>query len=454
VQEGVNARSIRSLLNRIVSNVQILFLSTDFMWPANAGGNIRTLSQLQVLSSLAEVERIWLFSMHEDEIGISDREALARAVPKIEILETVFHPVHLRRHPRYVPRVAWLRAFRGVPYLAAKWDSPKVRRALGRALAHQRFDVVWLNGLGIAHYLPLVRQLQPNARVVLDGHDVENEKFAQFARRQSGPKKLLAEIEWRAARRHERETLRAVDAVGAITPDDARAYRELAGVEAVFVPQVATFARRTASAATGPRFCWVGRLVWAPNALGLDWFCGEVWPRIRRLLPEARFDIAGSGLPTDRNGETIPPLTWRAPGITTLGYVSDPLPLYERSAAMVVPTIGGTGLRIKLVEAFRHGIPVVTTPDGAAGLPIEPGREAFIESEPDAFAARAVELATSGSLRDRLRDASYAFLERHHSLVAAQPGVRALLGVENVGTERTQANMRRFDRYVQDAASF
>jgi glycosyltransferase involved in cell wall biosynthesis len=408
--------------------LRVLFLTTDFVWPPNSGGRIRTLSQLQVMSSLPQVGRIRFFSMPETEVGSDHRAALMREVPKLELIEPVFHPIHLFRHPRYVPRVLWLRAVRGVPYVAGKWDSPAVRETLRHELLLREFDVVWLDGLGIAHYLPLVRTAQPSARVVLDQHNVESDRFAQFARRQQGLRRLVAEAEWRAAERYERDSLRAVDAVGAISSDDARVYRQLAGVEPLTVPQVVPFARRAAAAEPEHRFCWVGTLTWEPNARGLDWFCREVWPRIRRRLPDAAFEIAGSGLRTDASGAVLVPPAWRAPGITTLGFVEDVTPVYERSAAMLVPTLGGTGIRMKLLEAFRNGAPVVTTPDGAAGLPIESGREAFVEAEADAFAARAVELATRAGLRHRLREAGYAFLERHNGFPEAQAVMRALLG--------------------------
>ena len=411
----------------LLRRVRIFFIDTDFVWPAKQGGRIRTLSQLRVLTSLPEVETIRLFSLSEDTVTAEDRDALAREVPKLEVLKPVFHPVHLFSHPRYVPRVAWLRAVRGVPYMAGKWDSNVVRKALERELADRAFDVVWLDGLGSARYLSDVRRLQPRARVVLDEHNVESDRFAQFAREQRGAKRLLAEAEWRAAARFERDVLRSVDAVGAISRDDARKYRELAGVDAFTVPQVVPFARRDAVANLPPRLCYAGSLSWRPNAVGLDWFCARVWPLVRERLPEATLEIAGVGLPADDRGAPIVPAPWRAPGVTTLGWVPDLTPLYRRSAAMVAPILGGSGVRIKLLDAFRHGIPVVTTPDGAAGLPITNGREALVESEPREFAARVVELATSPELQRRLRDSAYAYLERHHHIVAAQAVARALL---------------------------
>jgi len=408
--------------------MRVLFLTTEFVWPAIGGGRLGSMSQLQALSSLPEVEHIRFFSIYETGVTAEDRDGLMRAVPKLELIEPVFHPVHLFRHPRYVPRVAWLRVIRGIPYVVGKWDSPTVREALERELLERDFEVVWLDGLGIAHYLPLVRTLQPNARVVLRQFNIESDRFAQFARHQRGLKRLVAEKEWRAARRYERDTLRAVDAVGVVSDDDVATCRQLAGVEALNVPHLVPFTRRAAPATPGPRFCWVGNLTWESNVRGLDWFCDDVWPRIRERLPEAALEIVGSGLQTDSDGSVIAPSPWRRPGIATLGFVDDVAALYERSAAMVAPILGGTGIRIKLLEAFRHGVPVVTTPDGAAGLPVETGREAFVEAEAGAFAERAIELATSAAARHRLREAGYAFLERHNGLTEVQAVVSALLG--------------------------
>src|SRR4029077_15695171 len=144
----------------------------------------------------------------------------------------------------------------------------------------------------------------------------------------------------------------------------------------------------------------------------------------------------GAGLRTDPDGAAIAPPSWRRPGITTRGFVDDLTAVYERAAAMVAPILGGTGIRIKLLEAFRHGIPVVTTPDGAAGLPIEGGREAFVEADPGRFAECAIQLATSPSLRDRLREAGYEFLDRHNRLAEAQAVVSLLIGSGAVA-ERT-----------------
>jgi len=90
---------------------------------------------------------------------------------------------------------------------------------------------------------------------------------------------------------------------------------------------------------------------------------------------------------------------------------------------------GPFGISIKLLEAFRHGIPVATTPDGAWGLPLRSGREIFIESDPAAFAERTIQLLTSPQTRTRMREAAYAYLAEHHALALAQAAVRDLVGL-------------------------
>ena len=419
--------------------MRLLFCAPDFAWPPVRGGHVRVLSQLRVLASLPEVEEIRIFWLREDPEAWRECEPIERAIPKTSVAAPLFHPIHLRRHRSHIPRVAWLRVAHAMPYISAKWESGMVRRALAGELRAGRFDAVWLGALGTSHYLPVIRRIAPRARVVLDGHNVESDIWCEFVRRQRGVRRALAAAEWRATRRFESEVLRSVDAVGAISEEDARAYGALAGVRALHVPQVVSFARRSPAVSPGPRVCFVGTLSWHPNVLGLDWFCREVWPLVRGGLAEATFEIAGSGLPTDPRGQVVAPPAWRADGVTLLGFVPSLSSLYERSAVTVAPILGGSGVRMKLLEAFQNGVPVITTPEGARGLAIENGREAFIESNPAHFAARVIEVATSASLQRRLRDGGYDYLERHHALAPAQRVVRELLGI----TEEARGGLPR-----------
>jgi glycosyltransferase involved in cell wall biosynthesis len=283
----------------------------------------------------------------------------------------------------------------------------------------------------MAVYLPAIRDVLPRARVVLEQHNVESDFFAQYARELRGKKRLLrpvAQREARRARRFEAEALKEVDAVVAISKADAGVFEKMAGVKAHVVPQAMSFRERVPSPASPPELGYVGSLAWRPNAQGLDWVCREVWPRVRAKAPELTLAIVGSGLPEGPTGPLVPE-AWRVEGVKTLGFVRELAPHEARWSAMVAPVFGGSGVRIKLLEAFKAGVPVVTTPDGAAGLDLADGRELFIADGAEAFAARVVELASSPELQERLRKGAYAYLERAHAPRLAEAVMRGALGL-------------------------
>ena len=410
--------------------MRVLHLTTEFPWPATSGGSVRTVSQLRILASLPEVESVTVLSVAEVPVSEADRRALAAAIPKLRVLPPIFHPVHLFDFKRYVPRVVALRALRGVPYLAAKWDSPRVRKSLRRELADTAVDVVYVDHLGMARYLPDVEIERPSCRIVLDQHNVESDFFKQFADKQKGVKRLVAQAEVRASVKFEKAALKSAHAVVAISTEDATHFDQLAGIHAHVVPMVLPFERRERPRTATPNLCYVGNLRWHPNVAGLDWFCRDVWPKIRARVPDATFEIAGVGLKTDASGKPRVPHAWQVPGVTTVGFLEELEPLYQRSLAMLAPVFGGSGVRVKMLEGFRAGMPVVTTPDGAFGLPLSDGNQALVAEDPDAFAERVERLVKDEALRQRIREGGYAYLETYHSLRVAQDVMRKVLGID------------------------
>ena len=397
---------------------------------------MRTLSQLKILASLPEVERITLLSVIERRVSEAECIALAEAVPKLDVRTPVFHPIHLWRHPRYVPRVLALRMF-GVPYLAAKWDSRALRKTLRHALRDLSADVVYLDHLGMARYFPEIKTARPLSRIVLDQHNIESELYRQLAESSSGLRKRMARIEWRMVACFEKHMLEIVDAVVAISTSDADHFDRVAGVRAHVVPVVMELERRIRLHPGRPHFCYVGSLSWRPNVAGLDWFCQEVWPRIRARIPDATMEIAGVDLEPDTSGRLPVPDAWKVPGVETVGFLADLEPLYDRSLGMLAPVLGGSGVRIKVIESLRAGLPIVTTLDGASGLPLTDAKNALIANDPEAFAERVERLVEDESLRARLREEGYAYLEKHHAPAVAQRALRAALGIGSLGPRPT-----------------
>lgn len=113
-----------------------------------------------------------------------------------------------------------------------------------------------------------------------------------------------------------------------------------------------------------------------PNEDAAAWFVGDILPLIRAAVPEARLSIIGSN-PT----ELVAALTGE--GVCLFANISDAEleAAYARARVAVVPLRCGAGVKLKVVEALREGIPLVTTPVGAQGLP---GLSQLVAVEDDA----------------------------------------------------------------------
>jgi glycosyltransferase involved in cell wall biosynthesis len=83
--------------------------------------------------------------------------------------------------------------------------------------------------------------------------------------------------------------------------------------------------------------------------------------------------------------------------------------------ASLAPILAGGGTRIKIVEAFSYGLPVVSTTLGAEGLHVIPGVHAEIADTADAFAEACVRLMEHPAVRARLAEAGQALYSARFS---------------------------------------
>src|SRR5438105_15220220 len=140
---------------------------------------------------------------------------------------------------------------------------------------------------------------------------------------------------------------------------------------------------------------FVGSLDWRPNADAAVLLAKEIWPRCRALLPGARLVIVG------RN----PPLNVQALAshdVAIEGSVPSVRPYLDRSFATAIPLRAGSGTRIKILEAWAAGVPVVASRIAAEGLPYRDAHDLLLAEEPREFARALVRLWRDRPLAARL----------------------------------------------------
>ena len=164
------------------------------------------------------------------------------------------------------------------------------------------------------------------------------------------------------------------------------------------------------------QFLFVGSLGYLPNRDGLEWLVSEVLPRLRKAAPRPFvIRVVGAGLPR-RVAEAIT----SQPELELSGYVQDLDAVYRGADAVIVPLRAGGGTRIKLLEAFAHGCPVISTTEGARGIEAEPDRHLLITDPPFSFAEQCARLMGDEDLSTRLTQAA-------HELVRSRYGMASLV---------------------------
>jgi len=99
--------------------------------------------------------------------------------------------------------------------------------------------------------------------------------------------------------------------------------------------------------------------------------------------------------------------------IRLIGYVPALAPHLNRIAVMIVPLWHGSGTRIKILEAWAQGIPVVSTSRGAEGLEGTHMEHIWIADSAADFATAVVYLLSDQATRDRLSQAAWRLVQQY-----------------------------------------
>jgi rhamnosyltransferase len=365
---------------------RVLIVTPYSIYPPDHGGGVRLYNLVRRLAESCDLYLLIFSRQGEDPSQRRALEPFARRV--------VFH----RWQPSF-RRGFWALRPPGAELFASERVAARIRDLI---LTHG-LDVVQLEYAELGHYAAGVR----GARVVLTEHDVA---FRQHASRRRmafhrtfpegkafgssfGDLMRLLRYELRVCRRADQlHMMSAADArhLAPFQPDGARRMR--------VVPNGVDTAFYRAPAEPPPRegVLYVGNFQNLPNVDALEYFLLDIWPLVRLRRPEARLTVAGAN-PSKRvlrfDGHD---------GVEVVGSVPDLRPYYHRHRLMVAPIRAGSGTRLKILEAFAAGLPVVSTILGAEGIDCRNGRHLLIADQPAAFADAVGRLLDDGALCARL----------------------------------------------------
>jgi glycosyltransferase involved in cell wall biosynthesis len=169
-----------------------------------------------------------------------------------------------------------------------------------------------------------------------------------------------------------------------------------------------------------PTVVFQGTLRYPPNADAARVLVREIGPALRELVPGARIRLVGT---------TAPALESLAdpPAVTLVGQVDDIADELAVADLVVVPVRFGSGTRLKVLEAFAHRVPVVSTTLGAEGLGAEDGVHLLVADRAPDIARACARLLGDVALRQALTARAHELFVEHYAegVVARRVGAVA-----------------------------
>lgn len=395
---------------------RILFLTQVLPYPLDAGPKVRA---YHILRNLAEQNDVHLLSFVRADDTLESIAHLRTVCASVEVvpmrrsqLRDIFHLARA--------------LLTGGSFIIERDAVPAMTAAVERACIRQAFDGVHADQLWMARYAAAA----PVPYKVLDNH---NAVFRVFERLAQGERSPLKRALWRrealqiaryeAAQALEFDRLvfvseedrAAVDAVA--TPEEREALEAKSEIVPICVDTKDTVPLDVRTDAH--RITFLGTMLWPPNAEGVMWFAEHVWPLVLAQCPEAVLTVIGKQ-PT----AAVRGLARRFSGRAEVtGYVADPTALLRETAVFVVPLLSGGGMRVKILDAWLRGLPVVSTTLGAEGIDVRDGDDIVLANTPEKMASAIVGLLKDPSERERIGAAGRVAVEEGYDVRRVYAGL-------------------------------
>jgi polysaccharide biosynthesis protein PslH len=299
----------------------------------------------------------------------------------------------------------------GQSFIITRDTDTAMHTLVARILAEDGFDAIHADQLWMAQYALSGKGVMR----VLDQHNAVYLIPQRLAQTEGNPlKRLLLEREWRKLACYEAQMCRQFDRIITVTREDRALLLGLAAnpgtqlsmtaIPICIDPDSVSMVERRPGA---KGVLHLGTMFWAPNVEGVLWFAHQVLPLVQREVPDVRFYVVGKNPP----GE-IQSLAQRTSSpVVVTGYVGDPTSYLQESAAFIVPLHAGGGMRVKILDAWVRGIPVISTSIGAEGIEYTDGENILIADEPGEFAHAVVRVIRDAQLSRRLSENGRRWVE-------------------------------------------
>lgn len=362
--------------------MKLLFTANRFPYPPYRGDKLKI---FHLAKRLSQKHELHLVTFLQDDNDL-------QYLPELQKIFKEIHLVKLSKVQSYGNSL--LAFFHKDPFQVRYFYSAEMAATLKELQAAHHYDAVHVQHLRMAQYWADDKSIPR----ILDLPDAYSLYWKRRIESTGGPAKIFARIEQKRVFRYESILGNYNLALVCSREDKAWLEQEKHLQNVALLPNgvdLQTFVAEQHDYSNNKTILFTGNMDYAPNVDAVIYFVGEIFPLIKKQVPDAVFIIAGQ-----RPVKKV--LELAAKDVTVTGFVKDLSAMYAAASIVVAPLRFGAGTQNKVLEAMAMGVPVVSRNIGFNGLNIESGEGVILAMETEAFASACVSLLQSQEQRNSI----------------------------------------------------
>ncbi|MEO0136079.1 MAG: glycosyltransferase [candidate division WOR-3 bacterium] len=370
----------------MVKSFKILFVCPRIPHPPIKGDSLRAFYQIRELS---KYHKLTLLTFSEDPVEEESFEVLKQMCEKVIIIK--------HRKIEAIKNII-KSIFSCLPLQCAYYQSEDMRTKIADVLSTNHFDIIHIQLIRMAPYVFSFKS-QLGIPVILDFVDALSLNMYKRLLREDYWLKIFFFYEWYKTKKYENR-LKYCFAKAIITsPFDSKIlslnddWLEVIpnGVDLDRFPY---YPRKFHEPHT---IIFSGNMNYFPNVDAVLFFYYNIYPKIKKLIPEVRFKIVGVN-----PAPAILRLTTHDKDVLITGYVKNIAEHIGSAAVAVAPMLSGSGIQNKILEAMAVGTPVVATKLATNAIKVTPNKDILLANTPEDFADCVVKLLRDESFWQKL----------------------------------------------------
>jgi len=281
-----------------------------------------------------------------------------------------------------MPLRATAALLKGQPLSVALFSRKSLKQKVLQKLATEQFDCIVVSSSSMAQYASFVLTIPK----IIDFVDVDSEKWRSYAQHHSFPLSYIYRLEAERLARYEDQIAHTFDQCVLISEEERYLFQERVNGRSVSVIsngvdlEYFSPTRGNPPQVTSPTIVFTGVMDYFPNVDAVQYFCREIFPLVRNLVPQCRFYVVGRS-PTRQVRDLA-----NQTNVVVTGTVPDVRPYLAQATVAIAPFRLARGVQNKVLEAMAMGLPVIGTSQAFEGIAATEQDGIRIANDPQSFA--------------------------------------------------------------------